>query len=116
MSDNDLANRVAIVTGSARNIGRAIALTLARAGAAVVVTTLQSVDAAESTAQEIRTNGGRAIVRLADVRDPGQVSALISAAVDAFGQIDIVVNNAAVRHESDLATVSYENYRMIVAT
>ena len=115
-SNGDLANRVAIVTGSARNIGRAIALTLARSGAAVVVTALQSVDAAEDTAQDIRASGGRAIVKLADVRDPAQVRALVAAAVDAFGGLDILVNNAAVRHESDLATVSYEDYRTIVAT
>ena len=57
-SNADLANRVAIVTGSARNIGRAIALTLARAGAAVVVNALQDADAAESVAQEIRPTAG----------------------------------------------------------
>src|SRR5262245_4641563 len=115
-TNGDLLNRVAIVTGSARNIGRAIALTLARAGAAVVVTTLQSADAAEETAQDIRANGGRAITKLADVREPAQVAALVAAAVDAFGRLDIVVNNAAVRHESDLATVSYQDYRTIVTT
>src|SRR5581483_10230964 len=59
----ELKDRVAIVTGSARNIGRAIALELARAGAAVVVTTLQSKDAAEATAQDIRAAGGRAMVK-----------------------------------------------------
>ena len=81
----DLVDRVAIVTGSARNIGRSIALALARAGAAIVVTTLQSEEAAESTAADIRANGGRAIVKLADVREPAQASALVAAAVDAFG-------------------------------
>jgi 3-oxoacyl-[acyl-carrier protein] reductase len=111
----DLADRVAIVTGSARNIGRSIALALARAGAAVVVTTLQSEEAAESTAEEIRANGGRAIVKLADVREPAQVSALVAAAVDAFGRLDILVNNAAVRHETNLATVTYEEYRAVVS-
>ncbi len=112
----DLANRVAVITGSARNIGRAIALHLARAGAAVVVNALQDATAAENVAQDIRANGGRAIVKLADVRKPDQVRALVAAAVDAFGGLDIVVNNAAVRHESKLATVSYEDYRTIVAT
>jgi 3-oxoacyl-[acyl-carrier protein] reductase len=111
----ELADRVAIVTGSARNIGRAIALDLARAGAAVVVTTLQSADAAESTAQEIRASGGRAIVKLADIREPAQARALVASAIDAFGRLDILVNNAAVRHETDLATVSYEEWRAVVA-
>ena len=68
----DLENRVAIVTGSSRNIGRSIAVTLARAGAAVVVTTLKAKEAAEETAQEIRNNGGRAIVKLSDVREPAR--------------------------------------------
>ncbi len=111
----DLANRVAVVTGSARNIGRAIAIALARAGAAVVVTTLQSAEAAESVAQEIRSSGGRAIMKLADIREPAQASALVAAAVDAFGGLDILVNNAAVRHESDLATMTYEDYRAVVS-
>jgi 3-oxoacyl-[acyl-carrier protein] reductase len=111
----DLANRVAIVTGSARNIGRAIALTLARAGAAVVVTTLQSEEAAQSVVQEIRESGGRAIMKLADVREPLQVSALVATAIDAFGALDIVVNNAAARHEADLATVTYEEWRAVVS-
>lgn len=115
-ANTDLANRVAIVTGSARNIGRAIALALARAGSAIVVNALQDLDAAEGVAQEVQRNGGRAIARLADVREPGQVRALVAAAVDAFGRLDIVVNNAAVRHESKLATTSYDDYRTIVAT
>jgi 3-oxoacyl-[acyl-carrier protein] reductase len=113
--ETELSGRVAIVTGSARNIGRAIALALARAGAAVVVTTLQSADAAEDTAQEIRAGGGRAIVKLADIREPAQARALVAAAVEAFGRLDILVNNAAVRHETDLATVSYEEWRAVVS-
>jgi 3-oxoacyl-[acyl-carrier protein] reductase len=111
----DLADRVAIVTGSARNIGRSIALALARAGAAVVVTTLQSEEAAESTAEEIRANGGRAIVKLADVREPAQVSALVAAAVDAFGRLDILVNNAAVRSETPFEDMTLEHWHDILA-
>jgi 3-oxoacyl-[acyl-carrier protein] reductase len=111
----DLVDRVAVVTGSSRNIGRSIALTLARAGAAVVVTTLKAVDAAEDTAQEIRAHGGRAIVKLADITDPVQASGLVAAAVEAFGRLDILVNNAAVRRETDLATMTYEDYRAVVS-
>jgi 3-oxoacyl-[acyl-carrier protein] reductase len=111
----ELKDRVAIVTGSARNIGRAIALELARAGAAVVVTTLQSKDAAEETAQDIRKVGGRAIVKLADIREPAEAKALVAAAVAEFGRLDAVVNNAAVRHESDPATMTYDDYRAVVS-
>jgi 3-oxoacyl-[acyl-carrier protein] reductase len=113
--EQDLANRVALVTGSAHNIGRAIAIALARAGAAVVITTLQSQAAAESVAEDIRSNGGRAIVKLADIREPASARALVGAAVDAFGSLDILVNNAAVRHESDPATMTYEDYRAVVS-
>src|SRR5258707_736383 len=113
--ETELSGRVAIVTGSARNIGRAIAIALARAGAAVVVTTLQSADAAESTAQEIRASGGRAILKLDDIREPAQARALVASAVEAFGRLDILVNNAAVRHETDLATVTYEEWRAVVS-
>jgi 3-oxoacyl-[acyl-carrier protein] reductase len=115
VSPMDLEDRVAIVTGSSRNIGRSIALSLAKAGAAVVVTTLKAKDAAEETAGEIRKNGGRAVVKLADVREPAGAKALVSAAVEAFGRLDVLVNNAAVRHETDLATVTYEEYRQVLA-
>jgi 3-oxoacyl-[acyl-carrier protein] reductase len=114
-NETDLADRVALVTGSARNIGRAIALRLARAGAAIVVTTLQSEEAAEGVAREIRDGGGRAIVKLADVTDPAQAKTLVAAAIDAFGRLDVLVNNAAVRHETDLATVTYAEYRAVVS-
>jgi len=113
--EQDLANRVALVTGSARNIGRAIALELSRAGAAVVITTLQSKDAAEATAQDIRAAGGRAMVKLADIRQPAQARELVAAAIDSFGQLDILINNAAVRHETDLATATYDDYRAVVS-
>jgi 3-oxoacyl-[acyl-carrier protein] reductase len=113
--ERDLENRVAVVTGAARNIGRAIAMTLAQAGAAVVVNTLQSADAAESTAAEIRANGGKAIVKLADITKPAEASGLVAAAIEAFGKLDILVNNAAVRHETDLATMSYEQWRAVVS-
>jgi 3-oxoacyl-[acyl-carrier protein] reductase len=113
--DRDLAGRVAVVTGSAHNIGRAIALRLAEAGASVVITTLQAQSAAEGVASEIRASGGKAIVKLADVRDQAQVSALVAAAVEAFGGLDIVVNNAAVRHNSDLSTITYDDWRAVVS-
>ena len=76
MSARSLENRVAVVTGASRNIGRAIALELAREGAAVVVNARSSSDEAESVAAEIRAQGGKAVSRLADVTDPAQAKAL----------------------------------------
>src|SRR2546430_17487883 len=110
----DLAGRVAVVTGSSRNIGRAIACELAGAGAAVVVNARTSAAEAEAVADEIREAGGRAAVAIADVADPGAAAALIAAAVDSFGRLDVLVNNAAVRREIDFARLDYPEWRAIV--
>jgi len=111
----DLAGRVAVVTGSSRNIGRAIAVGLAGAGAAVVVNARRSAAEAEAVADEIRKAGGRAAVAIADVADPGAAAALVAAAVESFGRLDILVNNAAVRREIDFARLDYREWREIVS-
>ena len=111
-----LQGRVAIVTGSARNIGRAIAHALAEAGAAVVVNAKSSAQEAETVVQEIRNRGGQAVTKLADVGQPEQAASLIVAAVQAFGRLDILVNNAAVRREIDFERLDYEEWRAITAT
>ena len=116
MTAKELIDRVAVVTGSARNIGRAIALDLATAGAAVVVNARTSSAEAEATAEEIRTLGGRAVVAMADIAEPAGAAAVVAAAVDAFGRLDILVNNAAVRREIDFADLDYREWRAIVGT
>ena len=113
---NELAGRVAVVTGSARNIGRAIAMALAGAGAAVVVNARRSRQEAEGVADEIRKSGGRAAAALADVGDPASAASLIETAVTEFGRLDILVNNASVRRETDLADLEYAEWREILAT
>ena len=80
----DLTGRVAVVTGSGRNIGRAIAIELASAGAAVVVNARRSAAEAEAVADEIRKAGGRAAAKIADITDPKASAALIAAAVESF--------------------------------
>ena len=105
--ENELAGRVAVVTGSARNIGRAIALALAEGGAAVLVSAKRARADADAVAEEIRARGGRAAAALADVGDPASAASLIDAAVKAFGRVDILVNNASVRRETDLASLEY---------
>jgi 3-oxoacyl-[acyl-carrier protein] reductase len=111
-----LQGRVAIVTGSARNIGRAIAHALAEAGAAVVVNARSSVEEADAVVQEIRNRGGQAAAKMADVGQPEQAASLIDAAVQAFGRLDILVNNAAVRREIDFEQLDYQEWRAITAT
>jgi 3-oxoacyl-[acyl-carrier protein] reductase len=113
---DDLHGRVAVVTGSSRNIGRAIARALADAGASVVVNARSSAPEAETVAREIREAGGHAAPKIADVSSPEGATALIAAAIDTFGRLDILVNNAAVRREIDFAKLDYQEWREIIAT
>ena len=113
---DDLRGHVAVVTGSGRNIGRAIARALADAGASVVVNAKSSAPEAEAVAREIREAGGHAAPKIADVSSPDGAEAIIAAAIDTFGRLDILVNNAAVRREVDFAKLDYQEWREIIAT
>jgi 3-oxoacyl-[acyl-carrier protein] reductase len=115
MTGRELSGRAALVTGSARNIGRAIAIDLARAGAAVMINARTSRADAEEAAAAIRAEGGRAEVRLADVASPEGAASLVEATASAFGQLDILVNNASVRREIDFAHLDYPQWREILA-
>ena len=95
--NNELAGKVAVVTGGARNIGRAIAEELARAGAAVAVNAVKAGALCEEVAQGIREAGGQAIPVLADITKAEDVARLVDATAEAFGGIDILVNNARCR-------------------
>jgi len=108
------ARPVAIVTGAARNIGRAIAVELARQGADVVVAVQSSRAEAEETADRVVQAGGQALVHLADVSMPAGAQALIDAAVARFGRIDILVNNAAVRRESRFDDLEWPQWREVM--
>ena len=112
----NLQGRVAIVTGSARNIGRAIARALADAGASVVINAKSSAADADAVVREIRETGGQAVAKIADVGQPAAAASLIDAAIAAFGRLDILVNNAAVRREIDFERLDYEEWRAITAT
>jgi 3-oxoacyl-[acyl-carrier protein] reductase len=115
MADNkELAGKVAIVTGAGRNIGRAIALQLAQAGAAVVVNARSNKAEADAVVQEIEAAGGKAISQIGDVADPKTATALADAALKKFGRIDILVNNAALRAEKSFDDMSYEDWRAVM--
>src|SRR4051812_13874008 len=90
-----MAGKIAIVTGAGRGMGRAVALTLAREGAAVVVNDVR-LETAQAVAQEIEAAGGRALAFPADVSREDQVNAMVQAAVEKFGTVDILVNNAGI--------------------
>src|SRR5437588_11732071 len=95
MSTLRFAGKVAIVTGAGRGMGRATAHTLARDGAAVVVNDVRR-EWAEAVVQEIEAAGGKAIADPADVSNEGQVEAMVAAAVERFGTVDLLVNNAGI--------------------
>jgi 3-oxoacyl-[acyl-carrier protein] reductase len=109
------AVRVALVTGAGRNIGRAIALALARDGDAVVVNVRSHADEAESVVQEIVAEGGHAMACLADVSDRDAVDAMISQVQERYGRLDVLVNNAAVREESAFDQMEFESWRRALA-
>ena len=111
--DKPLVGQVAIVTGGVRRIGKATALALAHAGAAVVINARSSRQQADRVAEEIGADGGRALVQLADVTDESAVNRMAEAAVAAFGRIDILVNNAANRGEAPFLQMSFAQWRDI---
>jgi 3-oxoacyl-[acyl-carrier protein] reductase len=117
MSTNkELGGKVALVTGGARNIGRAIGRALAEGGAAVMVNANTSRADAEQTVAMIEAEGGRAAVHIADVTDEKAVKAMIDATVRKFGRIDLLVNNAAVRAETPFADMTLVEWRRVIAT
>ncbi len=108
----EMEGKVALVTGAGRNIGRAIALALADAGASVIINCRSSRAEAESVVAEVQARGGQAICHIADVTDEDGVRAMVDAGVKRFGRLDVLINNAAVRDvmkidDIDLATWRY---------
>ncbi|HYL90110.1 MAG TPA: 3-oxoacyl-ACP reductase family protein [Burkholderiales bacterium] len=111
----ELAGKVAIVTGAARNIGRAIARSLALGGAAVMVNAKTSRPQAEETVAMIQRAGGTAAVHIADVTDPRAVAQMVEATLKQFGRIDALVNNAAVRMETPFGEIKLEDWRKVIS-
>ena len=112
---NELAGKVALVTGASRNIGRAIALALAADGAAVAVNTRSSKEDADKVAQEIKKAGGQAETFMADIVDPKAVNAMVDGMVKRFGRLDILVLNASVRKETAFMEMSFEEWRSLLS-
>jgi NAD(P)-dependent dehydrogenase (short-subunit alcohol dehydrogenase family) len=111
----DLSGKTAIVTGGGRGLGKAIAFGLAQAGADVVVAS-RKVDNCEAAAKEIEALGRRALAVGCHVGRPDQIDALVDAAYDAFGRIDVVVNNAAMSPGTTLTESSAELFQKTYAT
>lgn len=110
-----LAGRVAVVTGGARNIGRAIVLALAEEGASVVVNARAAAAAAEAVAAEAEAAGGRGLAHVADVTDAAAVQGMVDATVAAFGRIDFLVSNAALRRQTPFLDMGFDEWREILS-
>jgi 3-oxoacyl-[acyl-carrier protein] reductase len=115
MNAQELTGSVAIVTGAGRNIGRAIALELAAAGAAVVVNARSNHEETQGVVREIMTQGGAALAFLADVADAQAVERMVAAATQRFGRISILVNNAALRVEIPFQDMTQGDWRDALA-
>ena len=111
-----LQGKIAVVTGASRGIGRAIAETLAAEGATVVVNYQSNAAAAEEVVAAITAAGGQALAVAADVSDTAAAEGLIKAAIDAFGHIDIVVNNAGTTRDTLLLSMKEEQWDVVMAT
>src|SRR5476651_359094 len=106
-----MTNPVALVTGAARRIGRDIALRLAREGFNLALHYGASRDLAQRLAREITDGGGRAVCLAADLSDPEAAQALVTAAARELGPVRLLVNNAAIFHSDDLASLDLQLWR-----
>ena len=107
--------RTALITGSGKNIGRAIALELARNGQNVVVNGSSDRDACEAVAREAEALGVKALVAMGDVGTADGCRTIAQAAFDAFGQVDVLVNNAAIRPMTPFLEMSEEEWERVIA-
>jgi glucose 1-dehydrogenase len=110
-----LENKAAIVTGSDSGIGRAIALELARQGAAVTINYHKNADAADATLKEIADAGGKAQVIQADVSSVADIGKLVEGTVAAFGRLDILVNNAGMETRTSTLETTEHEFDMVIA-
>lgn len=113
-ANNELTGKVAIVTGAGRNIGRAIALQLAQAGAAILVNVRSNKAEADKVVAEIEAAGGKAAAHVGDVADTKAVEEMAQFALQRFGRIDILVNNAALRGEQKFTEMTYADWRKVL--
>ena len=114
MASAHLQDKVALVTGASRGIGRAIALALAGEGAKVAVNYASSPAAAEEVAAAIRAAGGEAEIFQADVAQEEQVDGLFKAVTERFGRIDVLVNNAGITRDTLLLRMKTDDWNAVI--
>jgi 3-oxoacyl-[acyl-carrier protein] reductase len=113
-NQGEFAGRVIVITGGARNIGRALAFEMAAAGAAVCVNSRGSQAELDEIVSTITASGGRAIRHVGDVTDPAAVRQMVKATVDAFGRIDMLVNGAVVHVVKPFLEITPAEWRRTV--
>jgi len=113
---SQLADRIAVVTGGSRGIGRGIALELAKRGATLVINYNNSADAANEVVEQIKAGGGQAIAVQADVSTEDGANNLIKAAIDTYGKIDILVNNAGTTRDNVIMMMKPEDFDTVIQT
>jgi 3-oxoacyl-[acyl-carrier protein] reductase len=111
----NLSNRVAIVTGGGRGIGRTIALKLAEVGATVVVNDIGEASPVGSVVEEIKAMGGQSLAVLADVSSSSDVARLVEETVAAYGKVDILVNNAGITRDQLIIRMSDEDWDRVLS-
>jgi len=109
----ELTDRVALVTGASRGIGRAIALAMSRLGAIVVATDVLAEELGTVVA-EIEQAGGRATAATVNITDPAAVEAAVAMALERYGRLDILVNNAGVTRDNLLARMKREDWQVVI--
>lgn len=109
-----LKGKTAVVTGSGRGLGKAIALKLASMGANIVLNDIEASDAIDATAEEFRSSGYNVAVTKGDVRKEEDIKEMIRIAVETFGSIDILVNNAGITRDKPLAMMSEEDWDAVL--
>ncbi len=116
MTNSKLDGRVALVTGASSGIGRACALMLAEAGARVVIDYYGNPQAASEVVEQITSRGGKAFAYRADVGDESEVEALFAQCNKIFGPLDILVANAGIQKDSDLISMSADDWDAVFST
>ncbi len=109
-----LEGKVSLITGSSRGIGRATAIMLAEAGSDIIVNYVSNVDAATEVVAEIKKLGRRVIAIKADISKPEQASAMVDQATDAFGTIQILVNNAGITRDRSFLKLSADQWHEVL--
>jgi 3-oxoacyl-[acyl-carrier protein] reductase len=111
----DLSRRVALVTGGSRGIGKAVAISLAEAGAAIAVNYLEQTAAADSVVKEIRDKGGKAMAVRADVSQAVEVARMMAETEQALGPVDVLVNNAGIGLVRTVDTLTEADFDLTIA-